>query len=178
MKNKVIDLTELFKMQKLLDDDIKAKHKENYRRYDMMFNKAYALKNEVNEAWNVTNAFKMWSTKFEQPKESFLEEMVDILHFWLSVAMDFKIENMLRKVTITESKVHGFNKAFFHMDKNVNYLVGKVEFKDAAGAKKPLMVIMDLFYKIIEFAGYTWDDVVLMYKEKNEENFNRLASGY
>ncbi|MDZ4552496.1 dUTPase [Bacillus cereus] len=81
MKNKIIDLTELFKMQKVLDDDIKAKHKENYRRYDMMFNKAYALKNEVNEAWNVTNAFKMWSTKFEQPKESFLEEMVDILHF-------------------------------------------------------------------------------------------------
>ncbi|MGR6003395.1 dUTP diphosphatase [Bacillus cereus] len=37
---------------------------------------------------------------------------------------------------------------------------------------------MDLFYKIIEFAGYTWDDVVLMYKEKNEENFNRLANGY
>lgn len=178
MANTVVDLTELFTMQKALDDDIKSKHKKNYLRYDMMFNKAYALKNEVNEAWNVTNAFKMWSTKFEQPKESLLEEMVDILHFWLSVAMDFKLEKTMYRVRITESKINGFNKAFFHMDKNVNYLIGKVEFKDKAGAKGPLLGIMDLFYKTIEFAGFTWDDVVRMYKEKNEENFNRLAVGY
>ncbi|MDC2863771.1 dUTP diphosphatase [Bacillus sp. BP-3] len=178
MTKKVIDLTELFKMQKVLDDDIKAKHKENYSCYDMLFNKVYALKNEVNEAWNVTNAFKMWSTKFEQPKDSLLEEMVDILHFWLSVAMDFKIEHSLQMVKITESKIHGFNKAFFHMDKNVNYLVGKVVYKDSKGAKNPLLGIMDLFYKTIEYAGFTWDDVVEMYKEKNEENFNRLAVGY
>ncbi|WP_235438274.1 dUTPase, partial [Bacillus cereus] len=98
MANTVVDLTELFKMQKALDDDIKTKHKKNYLRYDMMFNKAYALKNEVNEAWNVTNAFKMWSTKFEQPKESLLEEMIDILHFWLSVAMDFKVEQTMHRV--------------------------------------------------------------------------------
>ncbi|PEA80782.1 dUTP diphosphatase [Bacillus pseudomycoides] len=178
MTNGVVDLTELFKMQKVLDDDIKAKHKKNYLRYDAMFNKVYALKNEINEAWNVTNAFKMWSTKFEQPKESFLEEMVDILHFWLSVVMDFKLEKTLCKAYITESKIFRFNTAFFHMDKNVNYLIGKVEYKDAAGAKKPLVGIIDLFYKIIEFAGFTWDDVVEMYKEKNQENFNRLASGY
>lgn len=61
----------------------------------------------------------MWSTKFEQPKESLLEEMVDILHFWLSVAMDFKLERELRKVEITTSKINGFNKAFFHMDKTL-----------------------------------------------------------
>ena len=178
MTNRVVDLTELFKMQKVLDDDIKAKHKENYARYDMMYNKVYALKNEVNEAWNVTNAFKMWSTKFEQPKESFLEEMVDILHFWLSVVMDFKLEKTLYKTYITESKIFRFNTAFFHMDKNVNFLIGKVEYKDAAGAKKPLVGIIDLFYKIIEYAGFTWDDVIEMYKEKNEENFKRLAIGY
>ena len=178
MANTVVDLTELFKMQKALDDDIKVKHKNNYLRYDMMFNKAYALKNEVNEAWNVTNAFKMWSTMFEQPKESLLEEMVDILHFWLSIVMDFKLEGYFKKVEITTSKLNGFNKAFFHMDKNVNYLIGKVEYKDRDGAKKPLKGVMDLFYKTIEFAGFTWDDVLEMYKEKNEENFNRLAVGY
>lgn len=37
MANTVVDLTELFKMQKVLDDDIKSKHKKNYLRYDMMF---------------------------------------------------------------------------------------------------------------------------------------------
>ena len=178
MTKKVIRLTELFKMQKALDDDIKVKHKKNYLRYDAMFNKAYALKNEVNEAWNVTNAFKMWSTKFEEPKDSLLEEMVDILHFWLSIAMDFNLNHDLRKVEITESKIHGFNKAFFHMDKNVNYLIGKVEYKDKAGAKKSLLGVMDLFYKTVEYAGFTWDNVVEMYKEKNKENFNRLAVGY
>lgn len=178
MTKKVIDLTGLFKMQKVLDDDIKATHKKNYLRYDAMFNKAYALKNEVNEAWNVTNAFKMWSTMFEQPKESFLEEMIDILHFWLSVVMDFKLERDFQKVRITESKIYGFNTAFFHMDKNVNYLIGKVEYKDNVGAKKPLLGIIDLFYKTIEYAGFTWDDVLEMYKEKNKENFERLASGY
>lgn len=92
MKNRFIDLTELFQMQRVLDKDIIAKHKKNYVRYDMLYNKVYALKNEVNEAWNATNSFKMWSTKFEQPNDTFLEEMVDILHFWLSVTMDFKIK--------------------------------------------------------------------------------------
>lgn len=37
---------------------------------------------------------------------------------------------------------------------------------------------MDTFYKTIVFAGFTWNDVVHMYKEKNEENFKRLAVGY
>lgn len=178
MKNRFIDLTELFQMQRVLDKDIIAKHKENYDRYDMLYNKVYALKNEVNEAWNATNSFKMWSAKFEQPKDTFLEEMVDILHFWLSVAMDFKIKNLLRTIYITETKINGFNKAFFHMDKNANHLIGKAEYKDSIGAKRPLIMMMDLFYKIIEFAGFTWDDVVRMYKEKNQENFNRLVSGY
>lgn len=178
MTNRVVDLTELFKMQKVLDDDIKVKHKENYSRYDMIYNKIYALKNEVNEAWNVTNAFKMWSTKFEQPKESFLEEMVDILHFWLSIVMDFKMEDSLQIVNITESKIYKFNTAFFYMDKNVNSLVSKVEYRDKVGKKVALLGVMDLFYKIIEYAGFTWNDVVRMYKEKNEENFKRLAVGY
>lgn len=178
MKNRFVDLAELFQMQKVLDKDIIAEHKENYARYDMLYNKVYALKSEVNEAWNATRAFKMWSTKFEQPKDSFLEEMIDILHFWLSVAMDFKIRNLVQTIYITESKIHSFNKAFFHLDKNVNYLIGKIEYKDSIGAKKPLIMMMDLFYKIIEFAGFTWDDVVQAYKEKNQENFNRLVSGY
>jgi hypothetical protein len=64
------------------------------------------------------------------------------------------------------------------MDKNVNYLIGKVDYKDRAGAKGPLLGIMDLFYKIVIFSGFTWDDVVRMYKEKNEENFKRLSVGY
>ncbi|CAM4012650.1 dUTPase [Bacillus manliponensis] len=178
MINKAIDLSELFQMQKVLDDDIKVKHKENYKRHDAMYNKVFALKNEVNEAWNTTNAFKMWSEKFEQPKESFLEEMVDILHFWLSVAMDFKLQKQLQIIKIPKHKVNCFNKAFYHIDKNVNHLVGKVEYKDSQGAKNPLLIIMDVFLKIIERAGFTWDDVVAMYKEKNEENFKRLASGY
>lgn len=178
MKNRCIDLTELFQMQRVLDKNIIAKHKENNARYDMLYNKVYALKNEVNEAWNATNSFKMWSTKFEQPDDTFLEEMVDILNFWLSVAMDFKIKNLLRTIYITETKINGFNKAFFHMDKNVNHLIGKVEFKDSIGAKRPLIMMMDLFYKIIEFAGFTWDDVVQRYKKKNEENFKRLAVRY
>lgn len=177
MKEKV-KLTELFRMQKVLDDDIKQKHKKNYQRWDMMFNKVFALKNEVNEAWNTTNAFKMWSTKFEEPKESFLEEMVDILHFWLSIGMDFKLERPLRVVDITESKVHNLNSAFFLMDKYVNNLVSKVEFKIYKEARNDLTEVMNLFYKIIKVVGFTWDDVVRVYKEKNEENFNRLASGY
>ncbi len=57
-------------------------------------------------------------------------------------------------------------------------LLEKPNTKDSIGAKRPLIMMMDLFYKIIEFAGFTWDDVVRMYKEKNQENFNRLVSGY
>lgn len=178
MGNRWIDLTELFQLQRALDKAIIAKHKENYARYDMLYNKVYALKNEVNEAWSATNAFQMWSTNFEQPEDSLVEEMVDILHVWLSVAMDFKLKSLLRTIYITETKINGLNQAFFHMDKNANHLIGKVEYKDSIGAKRPLIMMMDVFYKIIECAGFTWEDVVRVYKEKNQEHLHRLASGY
>lgn len=178
MTNKVIDLSELFKMQKVLDEDIIKKHKENYERHDSLYNKVYALKNEVNEAWNTTNAFKMWSVNFRKPKESFLEEMVDVLHFVLSVAMDFNQEKELQFIKIPNTKIKNFNKAFFEMDKQVNNLVGKIEYMHWKGGQIPLQIIIDIFLKIIDFAGFTWNDVVSMYKAKNEENFKRLASGY
>lgn len=55
-----------------------------------------ALQVEVSEFANKTRCFKYWSKKKAEPKEELLDEFVDILHFWLSVAnvMKFTAEEI------------------------------------------------------------------------------------
>ncbi|PEY32696.1 dUTPase [Bacillus cereus] len=179
MNKKSIDLSELFKMQKALDQDIKSQHPQNYKdRVAVLEDKVYALKVEIHEAWNDTRGFKRWSTRYKVIKASFLEEMIDSLHFVLSIAIEYKLEKDMKEFFITPSGFANVNKMFFFMDKYASHILNKVVCHDVRGIKKDLLAVLDVWFKIVRHEGYTFDDVVRAYKEKNEENLNRLAVGY
>lgn len=137
MNNKGINLSELFKMQKVLDQDIKAKYPQNYNDHvAVLQDKVFALKVEIHEAWNDTRGFKRWSTQYKVIKDSFLEEMIDSLHFVLSIAIEYKLDVEMKELFITPSGFSNVNKMFFFMDKYASHMFNKVVCHDVKGIKR------------------------------------------
>ncbi|KEK17234.1 hypothetical protein BAMA_16200 [Bacillus manliponensis] len=178
-KDYVVDLRELFKMQKSLDTYIAKEKSEAYEDHVVRkLNKVFALKVEIHEAWNDTMAFKMWSDKYKKPKDTLLKELVDVLHFILSVALEFNLHKKLGTVVITKQSFANINKMFFYMDKYTSRIYNKMPYGHLYGIKMDLIAIIDAFFKIVSYYGWNFDDVYNVYVEKNKENFKRQESGY
>ncbi|PEB56225.1 dUTPase [Bacillus pseudomycoides] len=174
------NLRELFAMQKELDKRI------DYRDEDRIELKFYSLHVEVNEAWNETMSFKFWSKRFKEPDtDKLLEELIDGLHFLLSIVLDIN--------TSTRSNhnfIGCFNYAKIHSRHiySVNRLfemwsttVLKAKKKWVAYRIFPvaeLRIMFGVFFRICYLYDFTYKDIVRAYKEKNKENFIRQASGY
>ncbi|PFE05066.1 dUTPase [Bacillus cereus] len=174
------NLRELFAMQKELDKRI------DYRGEDRIELKFYSLNVEINEAWNETKSFKYWSAKFKTPdKNKLLGELVDGLHFLLSIVLDINAS-----ARGSHNYIGCFNYAKMHSRHiySINRLFemwSKIVFK----AKKQWVVyrifpvseirqMFGVFFRICYLYGFTYKDIVQTYKEKNAENFKRQDNGY
>lgn len=176
---KVVKLKELFKMQKALDEYISKEKAENYSdEHVRKMNKIFSLKTEIHEAWNDSMAFKMWSERYKQPKDTLLKELVDVLHFILSIALEFKLEKELETVVITNKGFANINKMFFYLDHFSSRIFLKIPYGDIKGIKISLLSVIDCYFKIVDYYGWTFEDVYKEYVKKNEENFKRQAVGY
>ncbi|PFH81647.1 dUTPase [Bacillus cereus] len=174
------NLRELLDMQKELDKRI------DYHGQDRIELKFYALNVEINEAWNETKSFKYWSTKFKEPDENnLLEELVDGLHFLLSIVLDLNASTRsahnyigcFKYAKMCTMNIYSVNRLF------------EMWIKEVFKAKKQWVVyrffpvselrkMFGIFFRICYLYGFTYKDVIQAYKEKNEENFKRQASGY
>ena len=161
-----MNLTELFKVQKELDEYI-GKTK-NINLADYKTERIIALQVEFNELINeLPFLFKYWSNK-QMDAEKALEEYVDNLHFILSIGNDLEItdyeyirpdqENM-KKIVI------GIN--------NMISLLAEFEQKE-----KLYRVLVDHFILFGEKLGFTEEEIVNAYYEKNEVNHARQDQGY
>ncbi|HDR7203947.1 TPA: dUTP diphosphatase [Bacillus cereus] len=174
------DISELFKIQRELDEKIGYKGND---KLDMMFR---ALMVEIGEAWNETRAFKMWSTGFGTPKEGLLEELVDGFHFLMNIIIELDRHTLKRRL------VSGFSEQYI-MKKNVSNINKLFEWylEDILCAKRAwcqyrnlsvtlthLHKAFGIFFRLCYLYGYKFEDIVRAYKKKNEENFERQASGY
>ena len=80
-------IKELLEAQAELDKTIiRVKQLENLNPKVRLTNTLLALMVEVGELANEVRSFKAWSNKPMSPKEIVLDEMVDVLHFYLSLA--------------------------------------------------------------------------------------------
>jgi len=81
-------LEEIFKMQTTLDAYIKDKRKTNpYSTEEWVQKKCLALMDETAELLNEVN-YKWWKAPKELDKEAIHEELIDMLHFWVSMCVD------------------------------------------------------------------------------------------
>jgi dimeric dUTPase (all-alpha-NTP-PPase superfamily) len=85
----LIDLTDIFKMQVKLDNDIHAKHGVNYQ--SVIEEIKLALLVELAELANEVRSFKFWSNKSSSERNVIVEEYVDGIHFLTSMCIREKI---------------------------------------------------------------------------------------
>lgn len=153
-----IDFTELLKAQKELDDVIIGDKKiEN-----LTENKLVALSVELAELFNEIRCFKYWSNKGPSKKEVIIEEYVDVLHFWLSLANDKGI--VVGTVNGIYPKVEFLEELYISLIDDItrDYL--------------PLFIIE--FLSLGEMLGFTEKEIIEAYYRKRDINFKRQQEGY
>ena len=161
-----MNITELFTVQAELDSYIGGS--KNLIMQDYKTERIIALQVEFNELTNeLPFIFKYWSNK-TMDREKALEEYVDCLHFILSIGNDLEItdyEYIRPGQEDMKSIVIGIN--------NMISLLAEFEQKE-----KLYRVLVDHFILFGEKLGFTEDEMVQAYHEKNDTNYARQDQGY
>ncbi|WP_249659293.1 dUTP diphosphatase [Lysinibacillus fusiformis] len=161
-----MNIQQLFMMQKELDNFIEQT--QNIQQ-DVFQEKGLALMVELAELANETRCFKFWSTKGPSAREVILEEYVDSIHFILSLGL-LKNYTTIEKWPVIEEQRHltaifletqGAIWAFIQQPTEDRYLA-----------------IWQCYGLLAYNFGFTFEDVVRAYVEKNKENYNRQRTGY
>lgn len=161
-----MNIQQLFMMQKELDNFIEQT--QNIQQ-DVFQEKGLALMVELAELANETRCFKFWSTKGPSAQEVILEEYVDSIHFILSLGL-LKNYTTIEKWPVIEEQRHltaifletqGAILAFIQQPTEDRYLA-----------------IWQCYGLLAYNFGFTFEDVVQAYVEKNKENYNRQRTGY
>lgn len=79
-------LEKIFEMQKLLDDDIAARRHLTYSTEEWMQKEVLAMLSELSEVLDEVN-FKWWKNKKPLNSDALRNELVDILHFFVSMCI-------------------------------------------------------------------------------------------
>lgn len=79
-------LEKIFEMQKLLDDDIAARRHLAYSTEEWMQKEVLAMLSELSEVLDEVN-FKWWKNKKPLNPDALRSELVDILHFFVSMCI-------------------------------------------------------------------------------------------
>lgn len=164
----------LCEMQKSLDERIVREHKLEGKNLEE--NKILALLVEISELANETRCFKHWSTKGPSENHVLLEEYVDSLHFFLSIAnhsgynVDRLLEVYTRDFNQTSDEMTLVS-SFIHVTEKI------VTMKNANDA----FHYIDAFAAYIDLGkilGFTWEEIEQAYVRKNEINHQRQDNGY
>jgi len=167
-----LELIDLFEMQKRLDKYIE----ENNRvERDVFREKLLALTVELAELANETRCFKFWSRKGPSPKPVLIEEYVDSIHFLLSLGILKGMEDLHEwpeGEEAEEAEEAGDLTGLFIQTQREILNFG--DRQDRASYK----AVWVHYRAIAEALGFTAEDVVTAYREKNEENYARQQRGY
>ena len=79
-------LEKIFEMQKLLDDDIEARRNLDFTTEEWMQKEVLAMLSELSEVLDQVN-FKWWKNKKPLDTDALRGELVDILHFFVSMCI-------------------------------------------------------------------------------------------
>lgn len=170
-----MNLKELFDMQRTLDERIIKQH--GLEGQDLLDQRILALNVELAELAQETRCFKFWSAN-RQPSERVLDELVDVLHFVLSVGLELKLDTQTVEHLHSEStmnrcfrKENVVNILINHMFNSISQLLRFEYFTTYIAVWSDFI---DLYINL----GFTWEQVTQAYMEKNKENHDRQDRGY
>lgn len=160
-----MEFKQLFEMQRALDQFIEET--QNVQK-DVFEEKGLALLVELSELANETRCFKFWSIKGPSERAVILEEFVDSIHFMLSLG------NM-RGFLLTEwpnlPQKRELTPLFIELTQVVLTFINE---QTEASYKSLWNSYSVLAYNL----GFTVEDILKAYEDKNEKNYERQRSGY
>lgn len=172
------NLLELCEVQAGLDGRIRKEKNINLTKRQLLRNTLVALDIELSEFANDARWFKIWSHN-QTPKSTTLEEYVDSVHFFLSIANLKGWQSELG--TILETEPVYLTKEDRLMDLNEHYLELKRELAVVYKSEKALAFgtawthFLMLGYNGLNF---TWEQISEAYLAKNKINHERQTNGY
>lgn len=161
-----LELTTLFSMQKQLDQYIQS---NGDNRTNVFEEKGLALIVELAEMANETRCFKFWSTKGSSSKEVILEEYVDSIHFLLSLGIEKGYDTLSDWPTQTMDGT--LTQLFLQTTNAIQQFLQTLTFETYAS-------IWVHYGAIAERLGFTNEEIMSAYIDKNEENYVRQQTGY
>ena len=159
-------LHQLFEMQRALDTYIQKNHQTN----DTFTERGLALLVELSELANETRCFKFWSTKGPSADDVILEEYVDSIHFLLSLGIEKGFDG-LEKWPAGENEEQNLTKVFIQTGKSIYTFLDSLTYEDYQDIWVQYGVIANRL-------GFTEDQIIQAYIDKNEENYARQRNGY
>lgn len=167
-----MNFAKLYELQRQLDERIITER--NLQGDDLLENTVLALQVELGECANEWRGFKHWSNDQEPRKEKMLEEYIDCLHFYLSLARQLGLNG--KKFTYPNyNEIHTLAKLF----KDSMSIIGKIEDDDCADENICLFFeSWQRFCRIGRKLGYTFETLEAAYLTKNAINHERQANGY
>lgn len=161
-----MNLHKLFTMQLALDQYIQSNKQVTE---DVFAKKGLALIVELAELANETRCFKFWSEKGPSERSVILEEYVDSIHFILSLGIEKGFEDLEEW---PHKSIDGDLTALF-IGTNESVLT----FLNAP-TQNHYEKLWIMYGAIADKLGFSSEDVLHAYIEKNQTNYDRQKSGY
>lgn len=160
-------LEPLYKLQLELDQYV-AKNLDMVEKFnwvEYVDKRIFALKVEVAELANEVAFFKYWKQSHVMDRGKALEELADVMHFFLSVGISRKYTFVQELDPLAWKKVP--------MEQLFQYLMNN-NFDSSGKWKNGFEQLICIGFKL----GYTAKEMIQAYKDKREKNFGRQKNGY
>jgi dimeric dUTPase (all-alpha-NTP-PPase superfamily) len=162
-----MNIENLLMMQQELDMVI-AKNlnmEEDFNSVEVVDQRIFALKVELGEFANEVGFFKYWKTSHVMDRAKALEELADVMHFQLSVGNSRKY-TFIKEINPEQWHKVPMGRLFQYMMQN-NY--------DSSGYwKNAFEQLICIGLKL----GFTEEEMLQAYEDKNKENHARQQRGY
>jgi dimeric dUTPase (all-alpha-NTP-PPase superfamily) len=170
-----MNLKHLFELQAKLDERIYKEHPVQEGE-DRLAKKIIALQVELGELANeLPEVFKFWSNK-KNNYEKALEELVDCLHFLLSIGLELETTNIVIDSDYTGADT---TETFIFAFETVIELANSIRDGNKSYIYQVYEELFNLFVGLGEkYLGFTWEQVEKAYLDKNKINHERQESGY
>ncbi len=158
-------------MQRGLDTNIAVE--KNLDTSTLFTEKVIALLVELAEAINEWRSFKFWSNDQIPREEELLEELVDCIHFALSIGNDMRYEKeAIQFISLQENDFEpNIKRSILSLFRTI------IDFEQNRSSSNYLQMFQSLIDLILEL-GFSWEDVEMTYDKKNRINHLRQIEGY
>lgn len=161
-----ICLSDLFPLQRSLDEEIGEKHGVTYA--STAHRRLLALLVELGEFANETRCFKYWSDKGMGPKGRIIDEYADALHFFLSIGVSLGVSSYTHRFSVREKDLSEALLSVYSLS---------CKLLDDLTPENYLSAFSS-FLNIIPLLDYSAEDVREAYLAKLSVNRQRQKEGY